>query len=173
MVQTAGAGHHLYDKGNNRIETSVDSAYLVRYWTLTGTPDLKAIGNYWGDCYPDSDRFVQTDYSNYYCNPPFSKLYAGGTVPNRYDLKPNFPNPFNPSTTIEFSLAKHGHVQLEVFNILGQRVRLLASAEYSEGIHQVVWDGKDESGNTVASGVYLYRIRTESYVKSRKMVILK
>jgi hypothetical protein len=168
-------GYYNYAHGDNRIETNVDTAYFVRYWTLLGTPNLHAIGNWWGgdQCPPDSTRFVQTNYDQYLCDEPFAKLYAGGTVPHKYGLNPNYPNPFNPSTTIEFSLAEEGRVQLEIFNILGQQVKVLTDARYPEGAHAVVWDGRDESGRTVASGVYLYRLVADGYVKSRKMVVLK
>jgi hypothetical protein len=142
---------------------------------LLGTPKLDAIANWWGEdeCPPDSTRFVLTDYREYLCDEPFAKLYAGEPLPFEYKLDPNYPNPFNPSTTIEFTLARRGHVRLEVFNILGQKVRVVADAEYTVGSHRVSWDGRDEGGRVAASGVYLYRITAGDYVKARKMVVLK
>ena len=68
----------------------------------------------------------------------------------------NFPNPFNPSTTIPFNLQQAAHVSLDVFDVLGQRVRSLADETYGAGQHALVWEGTDDSGRGVASGLYIY-----------------
>ncbi|MFQ5499240.1 MAG: T9SS type A sorting domain-containing protein, partial [Candidatus Zixiibacteriota bacterium] len=80
----------------------------------------------------------------------------------------NYPNPFNPTTEISFSLPSAGHVQLAVYNVAGQQVALLADDEYSAGTHTVTWDASDK-----ASGIYFYRLQTEQAVESRKMLLLK
>lgn len=79
-------------------------------------------------------------------------------VPEEYFLKPNYPNPFNPSTTIQFGLPEPAQVQLKVYNMLGQLVATLAEQHRSAGYYQVKWDGRNQDGQPVGSGVYIYRI---------------
>ena len=98
---------------------------------------------------------------------------AGSGVPATYSLSQNYPNPFNPTTQIRYSLAKAGQVRIDVYNLQGQRVRTLVNAQVSAGVHQVVWDGKDESGRSVASGLYIYRLRAGDVVMQKKMLLLK
>jgi hypothetical protein len=93
-------------------------------------------------------------------------------VPDRAELDQNFPNPFNPETTIRFTLARRGIINIAVYNILGQRVVTLVDREYEAGQHRVVWDGRDGSGRQAASGIYLYQIKSEQLTKSRKMILL-
>ncbi len=94
-------------------------------------------------------------------------------LPSTYNLDQNYPNPFNPTTTIKFSIAQRGHVSLRVINILGQSVRVLTDQEYDAGTHEVVWDGKDRSGNPAASGIYLYLFESEKLTEAKKMILLK
>jgi hypothetical protein len=92
--------------------------------------------------------------------------------PDDYLLQ-NHPNPFNPSTRIEYSLAASSMVELSVVNILGQRIVTLFEGLRPAGHHSVVWDGTDASGHLVASGIYFYRLVTPNVVESRKMILLK
>lgn len=94
-------------------------------------------------------------------------------LPARFDLSQNYPNPFNPVTTIKYAMPSPGHVRLTVINILGQQVKQLIDTEQSAGLYEVVWDGTNSSGNMVASGVYFYKIKTESFTETKKMVLLK
>ena len=96
-----------------------------------------------------------------------------GTLPDSYYLAQNYPNPFNPSTTIKFSLPQSANARLAVFNVLGQEVIVLAEGRFIAGEHAVVWDGQDAGGSRVTSGVYFYRLTTESFTEQRKMVLLK
>lgn len=89
------------------------------------------------------------------------------------ELGPNHPNPFNPQTTIEFALANAGHVQLAVFDVAGRAVRTLTNDSYQPGSYRLNWDGRDDRGQSVASGVYFYRLSTQGYVQTRKMTLLK
>ncbi len=94
-------------------------------------------------------------------------------IPETYSLHNNYPNPFNPSTTISFSIPKVSEIELSVINILGQVVRTLHDGQITAGNHEVVWDGKNESGSQVASGVYFYRLKADGFEDSKKMVMLK
>jgi len=94
-------------------------------------------------------------------------------LPRQFSLEQNFPNPFNPSTTIAFSLPHRGEAHLDIFNAVGQLVRRLDVKASSSGVTRVVWDGKDLGGSPVASGLYLYRITSGEFSASRKMMLLK
>ena len=85
----------------------------------------------------------------------------------------NHPNPFNPSTTIRYTLPEAAAVRLSIYSILGQRVQVLVDATQGAGVHAVEWDGRDVFGHKVAAGVYLYRLETGPYVEVRKMVFTK
>lgn len=97
-----------------------------------------------------------------------AKGAADATVPETYGLFQNYPNPFNPTTEISFALQNGTHVMLEVFNISGQQVAVIADGYFSAGVHTVTWDA---SG--VSSGIYLYRLTSSEFSDSRKMILLK
>jgi hypothetical protein len=99
---------------------------------------------------------------------------AAGIIPTEYSLSQNYPNPFNPSTSIQFGLPAQAFVTMEIYNILGVKVRtLLQGAVMSAGIHQMEWNGKDDAGASVTSGVYLYRINAGTFQVTKKMMMLK
>ncbi|MCB2229593.1 T9SS type A sorting domain-containing protein [bacterium] len=97
----------------------------------------------------------------------------GPELPTTVQLEPNYPNPFNPTTTIRFSLPTAGDVRIEVFNILGQKVRTLLEDYRSAGSYSVVWDGRSDGGDRVSSGVYFYRLTAGETRESRKMLLLR
>jgi hypothetical protein len=89
-------------------------------------------------------------------------------------LSQNRPNPFNPTTTIEYSIAKPGHVSLKVYNVAGQLVKTLVDQMQSPtSVKPVVWDGRSDAGQPVASGVYFYKLTTPGFTQTKKMVMLK
>jgi hypothetical protein len=94
-------------------------------------------------------------------------------LPAEYTLSQNYPNPFNPSTTINYQLPTASKVELSVYNLLGQKTATLVSGKQPAGYYRILWDGKNEFGRTVASGVYFYKIEAGSYVKVCKMLFLK
>jgi hypothetical protein len=99
-------------------------------------------------------------------------------MPRNFVLGQNYPNPFNPSTTIEFTLGAPGstggdQVKLNVYNILGQNVRELFNGYLPAGNHSIVWNGDDDGGQRVASGIYLYRLRVGAESQTKKMMLLK
>ncbi|MEZ5357589.1 MAG: FlgD immunoglobulin-like domain containing protein [Candidatus Zixiibacteriota bacterium] len=96
-----------------------------------------------------------------------------GNVPNVFSLSQNFPNPFNPTTRIDYSLARKTEVNISVYNILGQKVNTLVSGEMDAGEHTIYWNGDDASGDAVASGIYFYKMVTNDFVKTHKMVLMK
>ena len=99
---------------------------------------------------------------------------AVNSVPKKFKLEPAFPNPFNPSTTLRFSIPKTEKVRLEIYDIRGKLVRSLIDSEYlNAGTYQSQWHGKNNLGETVASGIYIARLTTGSYMQSIKMTLLK
>ena len=89
------------------------------------------------------------------------------------DLK-NYPNPFNPKTTINFSVTQtSSFVTLDIYNIKGQKVKHLVSDQLPTGQHSVVWDGRDDNGKSVSSGIYFYKLKTNNFEKTRKMILMK
>ena len=85
----------------------------------------------------------------------------------------NYPNPFNPTTTISFSIPNDGKVNLEVFNAKGQKVKTLVNERKAAGSHSIVWNGTDSRGNTLNSGVYFYKIKSDRFTSTKKMILLK
>ena len=96
----------------------------------------------------------------------------GSSKPAIFKLNQNFPNPFNPGTVISYELPSDSPVQLEIYNSLGQRVRTMVDAWQEAGYHGLIWEGTDDSGRGLASGVYFYRLQAGSFTESRKMVLV-
>jgi len=95
-------------------------------------------------------------------------------LPNRVELRQNYPNPFNPETAISFTLPEKSEVSLDIYNVLGRRViRLIENPSLPAGTHKIVWDGRDQNGRSLASGVYFYRLSVGNESHSRKMILLK
>jgi outer membrane protein assembly factor BamB len=102
-----------------------------------------------------------------------SAVPSHAASPEVFALKPNYPNPFNLSTTIPYELATDGHVTLAIYDLLGRRVTTLVSTIQAKGSHQVLWNGTDATGTTIASGVYFVQMRTEHFLATHKMMLLK
>ena len=100
-------------------------------------------------------------------------LDAGDELARRPVLLPNHPNPFNPTTTIEFKVTTPGFVSLEIFDVRGRRVRTLIRENRETGWHEAVWDGRDDSGGHLAAGTYFYRLRQPDFESTRKMSLVK
>ncbi len=94
-------------------------------------------------------------------------------VPNTYSLSQNYPNPFNPATKIQFGLPKAENVELKIYDILGREVRTLINETYNAGVYTVTWDGKNNFGSNVASGMYIYSVRAGQFVQTKKMLLMK
>ncbi|MDI6802306.1 MAG: FlgD immunoglobulin-like domain containing protein [Bacteroidota bacterium] len=141
-----------------------------------------------GSTYTDGDVLEITPYFPLTANDvfefnPLKLLSVKNTkeVPDRFALYNNYPNPFNPQTTIRYEIPVGGRVVLEIYNLLGQKVRTLLNEEKPAGRYSSVWDGKNDNGNFISSGVYLYRLvvsssgplRSENYTTTKKMVLIR
>ena len=106
-------------------------------------------------------------------NPSLAANDRTSLIPTEYHLYQNYPNPFNPVTEIAFDLPAAVWVELKVFNILGQEVATLMDAVRPAGVYRVLWDSKNTSGMTVASGVYVYQIQAGKFIDAKKMVLIR
>ena len=101
-------------------------------------------------------------------NPDMPEVSTG------FSLYANYPNPFNPTTTISYALPVRGKVKLAIYNLLGQQIRTLVNAEQPAGVHQVQWDGRNDAGKQVSSGIYFYQLKAgNSFLETKKMVLLR
>ncbi|MBL7095854.1 T9SS type A sorting domain-containing protein, partial [candidate division KSB1 bacterium] len=94
-------------------------------------------------------------------------------IPTDFALKQNYPNPFNPETTIEYQLARDCEVQITIYNINGQQIKHLINEDQSAGNYSIIWNAKNQYGDKIPSGIYLYQIRTKFFTTVRKMLLLK
>ena len=168
----------------------------------TNGDNTETIYLYFGTYYPpplvlDSVTVVDTydpgtlDYETTYywvvicCNPSgeapgddwdfttIPEVSVNELIPEITELQFNHPNPFNPETTINYSIKENSNVLIEIFNIKGQKVKILVNDFREAGYHSVIWNGKDSNSKPVASGLYFYRMRTDNYQKIRKMILIK
>jgi hypothetical protein len=93
--------------------------------------------------------------------------------PSEFSLSQNYPNPFNPETYVEFGLSKAAHVKIDIFNIVGQKVKTLVDEEMPPGRYVADWDSRDEQGNAVSSGIYFYRMQADDFSDMKKMLLVK
>jgi len=101
------------------------------------------------------------------------KVNWGDGIPVTFAMEQNYPNPFNPVTTIRYQLPKSANVHLAVYNMLGQKVKTLVNENQPAKYYSIQWNGLNETGSKVASGIYLYRIEAGDYIKTNKMLLLK
>lgn len=94
-------------------------------------------------------------------------------LPDNYKLHQNYPNPFNPTTSIKFSVHKKSDIRLSIYDMLGREVRTFFVSKAEPGTKTIEWDGKDNSGRIMSSGIYLCRMTADKFVESRKMILLK
>ena len=90
-----------------------------------------------------------------------------------FELKQNVPNPFNPVTEISYSITRPSYVKMNIYNIYGQRVKILVDRFESEGIHTITWDSTDDNGREVSSGIYFYQLSTPEIKDQKKMLLVR
>jgi hypothetical protein len=121
---------------------------------------------------PDKASLVRAQLNDGYIAAQYNVESISGE-PQTYALHANIPNPFNPTTQIRFDLPVESYVELAVYDMLGQKVRILVSSMQKAGSNHVEWDGRNTAGSLVGSGMYLYRIQAGSFVYSQRMLLLK
>jgi len=94
-------------------------------------------------------------------------------VPNEFELGQNYPNPFNPTTHIQYAIARTADVSLSIFDLMGREIKTLVSDKKSQGSYTAIWDGTDNTGQKVASGIYFYRLKSDGITLTKRMVLLR
>jgi hypothetical protein len=172
------------------VNLTIDSAKffinnnLVRTWRWTagasgtGSPRRLAANDFYGATAWDQMYMDDYDYHR-------DSLWTGvkdetvAEIPTTFGLMQNYPNPFNPTTTIRYALPQAATVTLRVYNILGQEVATLVNESQGAGYHTIVWNGRNQYGAQVATGVYLYRLEARPsdggapFVSTKKMLLMK
>jgi photosystem II stability/assembly factor-like uncharacterized protein len=98
---------------------------------------------------------------------------ASKNIPDRIVLHNNYPNPFNPSTTIQYELPKRARVTLKIYDILGKEIKTLLNGVQAPGLQSVIWDGRNNEGRIVSSGIYFYTLRMDDFAETKKMIFLQ
>ncbi len=176
-----GTPKWIPDLGNGTSQQQGNNSWLDNttwyVWTLLASPDtLYAESNWHGMKNPSSSMFSSTvDYLPVLESAPSARINPGADddESHKYSLSQNRPNPFNPTTTIEYSIWVPGRVTLRVYNMAGKLVRTLVNAVQEPGHHDVIWDGSDDQGRQVAGGVYFARMVSGGETKMRKLILLK
>ena len=174
----------------SRFDQDGSTSKFTNSWIRTITWHTKAGGEdgwnnvYWAD--PNclwGPAGTHKDNNEYWLDEVMFTLNAGTgitgvdgektVVPLMYELHEAYPNPFNPSTTVEYGLPVPNHVKIGVYNLVGQKVKTLVDADMPMGVHRVKWDATDDFGNQVPSGVYLIRMESSHYVGVKKVTLMK
>jgi len=153
------------------------TGYALKYWN----EDIQTWLNVEGTSFdginhamtldPES---IETYYAIFYSTESLTSVFTSDeAIPNQFSLKQNYPNPFNPTTTIGYQVEAQSLVRISVYNMLGQEVRTLVNVVKEAGPHQVTWDGHDNLGNVLPSGLYLYRLHVNNQIQTRRMVFMK
>jgi len=198
------SGNFAIDAGGNfkRINiyhSTMDVVVLGNFDVVPGTADpfFSRTGK-WYDYFSGDSLVVTNTHDNIYLMPGEFHIYTTVRLPKpeddilndirkddnltvkEFDLEQNFPNPFNPSTEIRYDVKENSHIVLKIYDVLGREVNTIVNGEVNTGHYSVRWNGENDSGQKVSSGVYLYRIEalpdaghTEKFIKSRKMLLIK
>jgi hypothetical protein len=160
---SVGTDHLVVAAGGTEIVTVLMSAVDQEPGTLTGNVVLSS---------NDPDNSIITIPVTFVIDPLGIDDNVSG-LPKEFALSQNYPNPFNPTTEIKFAVPAQSRVRLEVFNLLGQRVRTLVDAEVEPGYKSVTWDGTNDSGAQLSSGAYFYILKVDGAALSKKMTMIK
>jgi hypothetical protein len=175
-----GGGWNEFTGADLRFALKDQQTDWTRYTAIMEVPrdDAAAVSirsRAWGKWTGDSwwDDFEMVEVLSAVTSVDGDDPVVAGTVPEAYALHQNYPNPFNPSTTITYEVPSVGMIGLEVYNILGQKVRTLLHEAQTAGTWKVVWDGTNDAGNLVPSGIYFYRLSAPDVSITKKMMLLK
>ncbi|MDZ7400933.1 MAG: T9SS type A sorting domain-containing protein, partial [candidate division KSB1 bacterium] len=161
-----------FSENVNSIPNLTDSTFIIE------TKGMRQTVYYWRVKAVDSDGLV-TWGSNSGISPwsfqfhPTAVFDDHKNFPQEFHLSQNHPNPFNPETVIDYQLPISCHVVITIYNTLGQEIRRLIDNDHQPGYHQILWDGKDNSGNQVGTGIYLYQMRAGEFVAVKKMILIQ
>ncbi|MEJ2536372.1 MAG: T9SS type A sorting domain-containing protein, partial [Calditrichia bacterium] len=167
----------IVDLDNDMAQFRFDGTIIHTWqWTLGasgGTSPLQLDANDFFGATADDEMY----FDDYYVRADTTVITGigdgGVQVPKEFALYQNYPNPFNPTTTIRYDVKQSTEVKLVIYNMLGQEVRTLVNNRQDAGYKTVVWDGLNNRGSRVASGIYIYRLQAGDFVQARKMILMK
>ena len=172
---TSGAssnlGHVLeysFNWGDGTSSSWSTSPSAFHSWSTTGSKTVRVTAR----CQAHPDKSNTSDPLTVTVIPS-TQVEVEPEIPLSFSISQNYPNPFNPVTTIQYTLSMPSEVRLEIFNLDGERVRTLVAEHQSAGYYTVHWDGNDEKGRAVGSGVYIYSLRAGEFVAKRKMILMR
>jgi hypothetical protein len=179
----AGKNYNLVDSKNNmyimKVDLNGDSVWSYTCMSSTADEAHVAYEGVSGEVYLFGTRAPSSSgsYRDYwvfaFANPLDVDEEHVALLPTTVSISDNYPNPFNPSTTIDYNIPKRSHVTIEIFNILGRKVKTIVNEAKSAGSHTIRWDGTDAHGSSVSTGIYLYRFQAGEFVQTKKMLLLK
>jgi hypothetical protein len=182
-VLCSGFGFMQY--GRNALVRAFNLRNRMSYFILVEGSETPKVGT-WSPsgrqfCYTRNDGIVKdgstvsrsTIYIDQFQPSSLTRPAEETAQPHEFKLVGNFPNPFNPSTTIRFSLPSAGTAELDVYNMLGQKIRSLVSGRMEAGMHSILWNGRDQENRPVSSGTYVARLKMEGKVETRRMTLVK
>ncbi|MCK4654686.1 MAG: T9SS type A sorting domain-containing protein [Candidatus Cloacimonetes bacterium] len=169
-------GNFLYDVYVNVEDSTEVIDFQCNYWGESTTNEMDSLP------YPsdisviydifDNENLAFVNYDNWLDSPITS--FENKTIFLQADVNLiNYPNPFNPTTTISYSLKENAKVSLNIYNIKGQKVKTLVNETKPAGEHSAIWNGRDSNGNRVSSGIYFYKLKSNRYEKIKKMILIK
>jgi len=168
LIPTFHTPAHLMNSHRDALISQVQPVNIIALHLLSGS--IAVITQQVNDLYPGATIFSE----------PLQSFTLGVTsvdetdqIPENFSLAQNYPNPFNPSTTIEYSLAHASSVVLKIYDVLGNNIRTLVNAKQIAGRKTVIWNGRNDEGDRVGSGMYFYEIVAENMVQVKKMILIK
>lgn len=180
FVSTASASQQI---GNNGFYTWGPTAQMiadVQEWVSNPSQNFGWILIGEEEVQMSAKRFDTREHMNTNVRPrlivtflPTAVADGDENLPTRFSLAQNYPNPFNPSTSINYNLPQSLQTTLEIFNIVGEKVRTLVHTQQAAGLHAVLWDGRNDAGAFLPSGAYLYRLQSAANIQTRKMLFVR
>jgi len=158
---------------NGQVTSTSTETYIQYDWIGRNSFQLVNIQSHDGETNPnftDARGFGVLDTTT--ASPPTSVDEFNG-IPSGFELAQNYPNPFNPETVIKYQTTQGSGVELAIYNLLGQKVRVLINEVKPAGLYEARWDGTNDFGEVVASGVYVYRLQSGEFASTKKMVFLR
>ncbi len=169
------------DLGHNCVWSDHSSANRLYFATKTAD-EFSVFGNWIDTLIFGGPSASEIDTGSFFppdsCDTSIAKIVIepedkNSILPNEFELGPARPNPFNCTVTFDYKVPVECEIEIAIYDILGNKIRILFDGTRGSGIHSEVWDGKDDKGRTVASGTYLYRLKADDYEETRKMTFLK
>jgi len=168
LIPTFHTPAHLMNSHRDALISQVQPANIIALHLLSGS--IAVITQQVNDLYPGATIFSVPLQS---FSLDVTSVDETDQIPENFSLAQNYPNPFNPSTTIEYSLAHSSSVVLKIYDMLGNEIRTLVNAKQIAGRKTIIWNGRNDEGGRVGSGMYFYELAAENMVQVKKMILIK